>query len=63
MANVAIMPISHWVYNADEKTAGILGTTAQDFRAEFRLGRDDETIGTVDVGGVALAAIEKRLAL
>jgi hypothetical protein len=35
-----------------------IGPTAQDFHAAFGLGSDDETIGTVDADGVALAAIQ-----
>ena len=37
---------------------GILGRLAQDFKAAFDLGTSDKTIGTVDEGGVALAAIQ-----
>jgi trimeric autotransporter adhesin len=58
LAKVAAMPISRWVYTADEKKSWHLGPMAQDFRAAFGLGQDDKTIATVDVGGVALAAIQ-----
>jgi trimeric autotransporter adhesin len=58
LAKVAAMPISRWVYNADEKKSWHLGPMAQDFRAAFGLGQDDKTIATVDAGGVALAAIQ-----
>ena len=34
------------------------GPMAQDFHAPFGLGADDKAIGTVDEGGVALAAIQ-----
>jgi trimeric autotransporter adhesin len=58
LAKVAAMPISRWVYSADEKKSWHLGPMAQDFRAAFGLGQDDKTITTVDAGGVALAAIQ-----
>ncbi len=58
LAKVAAMPISRWVYSADEKKSWHLGPMAQDFRAAFGLGQDDKTIATVDAGGVALAAIQ-----
>jgi trimeric autotransporter adhesin len=58
LAKVAALPISRWVYNADEKKSWHLGPMAQDFRAAFGLGQDDKTIATVDAGGVALAAIQ-----
>jgi trimeric autotransporter adhesin len=58
LAKVAAMPISRWVYTADENKSWHLGPMAQDFRAAFGLGQDDKTIATVDAGGVALAAIQ-----
>ncbi len=58
LAKVAAMPISRWVYSADENKSWHLGPMAQDFRAAFGLGQDDKTIATVDAGGVALVAIQ-----
>jgi hypothetical protein len=54
---VADMPVTSWSYRAEPGVVHI-GPTAQDFHAAFGLGSDDETIGTVDADGVALAAIQ-----
>jgi hypothetical protein len=54
---VSDMPITSWSYRAEPGVIHI-GPTAQDFHAAFGLGSDDETIGTVDADGVALAAIQ-----
>jgi hypothetical protein len=54
---VADMPVTSWSYRAEPGVIHI-GPTAQDFHAAFGLGSDDETIGTVDADGVALAAIQ-----
>jgi hypothetical protein len=55
---VVSLPIQSWSYKAhpDDKH---IGPVAQDFHAAFGLnGADDTHIGTVDEGGVALAAIQ-----
>lgn len=55
---VAQLPLSSWVYKANPGVRH-LGPTAQDFHAAFTLGDvDGRTIATVDVDGVALAAIQ-----
>ncbi|TVR49621.1 MAG: hypothetical protein EA425_11780 [Puniceicoccaceae bacterium] len=58
LTKVAGMEIFEWSYR--EAAAGVrhLGPTAQDFHAAFGLGTDDRTIATVDLAGVALAAIQ-----
>jgi len=54
---VSDMPITSWSYKSEPGVIHI-GPTAQDFHAAFGLGSDDQTIGTVDADGVALAAIQ-----
>ena len=58
LAKVAALPISKWVYSADDKKDWHIGPMAQDFRKAFGLGQDDKTIATVDADGIALAAIQ-----
>lgn len=52
------VPIQTW--NAKGQDPGVkhLGPTAQDFSAAFALGDDDTRISTIDLDGVALAAIQ-----
>ena len=57
LARVASLPIARWNYKTDAATPHI-GPMAQDFYAAFNVGIDDKHIGTVDEGGVALAAIQ-----
>jgi trimeric autotransporter adhesin len=58
LAKVAAMPVQSWRYTNETDIVRHLGPTAQDFKAAFGLGTDDKSIGTVDEGGVALAAIQ-----
>ncbi|HJU56923.1 MAG TPA: tail fiber domain-containing protein [Pyrinomonadaceae bacterium] len=58
LARLAGFPIRTWSYKADRQSARHMGPTAQDFAAAFQLGRDDKSIATVDVDGVALASIQ-----
>lgn len=51
------MPIRTWAYKSDPGIRHI-GPTAQDFMSAFGLGNDDKAIGTVDEGGIALAAAQ-----
>jgi hypothetical protein len=55
---VARMPITSWSYKVEKPSIRHIGPTAQDFHAAFGLGYDDRHIGTIDEGGVALAAIK-----
>jgi hypothetical protein len=57
LKRVVAMPISSWVYKADNKTRHI-GPVAQDFKRLFGVGQDDKTISMVDADGVAFAAIQ-----
>jgi len=57
LAKVAALPITIWNYKSDPSSEH-LGPVAQDFHANFGLGRDCTSIATVDEGGVALAAIQ-----
>lgn len=53
------LPLQQWNYRWEEDAATPhLGPMAQDFKAAFYPGRDDRTITTLEVDGVALAAIQ-----
>lgn len=58
LMRVAALPIQRWHYKAEGDQITHLGPVAQDFYAAFGLGASDKAIGTVDEGGVALAAIQ-----
>lgn len=58
LAKVANLPISTWVYKADEAQATHLGPMAQDFAAAFGLGEDNLHIALGDMAGVSLAAVQ-----
>ncbi|PTA67208.1 tail fiber domain-containing protein [Deinococcus arcticus] len=55
---VAKLPITTWKYRGDTSGGRHLGPMAQDFKAAFNLGTEDTSIGVLDEGGVALAAIQ-----
>ena len=57
LERVAALPVMRWRYTNNPANVH-LGPVAQDFRAAFGLGQDDQTIATVDADGVALAAIQ-----
>jgi hypothetical protein len=53
------MPLSTWNFKGSDRSLRMMGPTAQDFRAAFRLGPDDEaTIASGNLDGVALAAVQ-----
>jgi hypothetical protein len=58
LTRVAQLPISSWRYNNENAGIRHVGPMAQDFKAAFGLGDSDKSIGFVDEGGVALAAIQ-----
>jgi Chaperone of endosialidase len=58
LEKVAALPVTTWNYKSEKASVRHLGPTAQDFSAAFHLGDSDKSIGTVDEGGVALAAIQ-----
>lgn len=56
---LARMPIQIWNYKEDSSDERHIGPTAQDFHATFGLnGNDNKYISSVDLQGVALAAIQ-----
>jgi hypothetical protein len=57
LEKVALLPITEWQFKRQGEVRH-LGPMAQDFRAAFALGRDEKHIATVDIEGVALAAIQ-----
>ncbi|MCX8089963.1 MAG: tail fiber domain-containing protein, partial [Verrucomicrobiae bacterium] len=58
LEKVLALPVRQWRYTNEAAGVKHLGPTAQDFRAAFGLGTDDQSIGTVDADGGALAAIQ-----
>jgi trimeric autotransporter adhesin len=58
LARVALLPITTWNYLSQEASIRHMGPMAQDFYAAFGLGEDDVSIATLDLDGVALAAIQ-----
>lgn len=57
LERVTALPITRWNYKDDPDVEHI-GPMAQDFKASFGVGADDTSITTIDVDGVALAAIQ-----
>ena len=55
---VDALTVQSWRYTNEMAGVKHIGPTAQDFHAAFGVGTDEKTIGTVDEGGVALAAIQ-----
>jgi len=53
------MQISTWNYKAQNETIRHAGPMAQDFHAAFGLGEDECHLSSVDVDGIALAAIKE----
>jgi Chaperone of endosialidase len=58
LEKIVALPVTTWNYKSENDAVKHLGPTAQDFQAAFHLGDSDKSIGTVDEGGVALAAIQ-----
>jgi hypothetical protein len=58
LANLVDIPILSWRYKDQETATRHMGPMAQDFHAAFGLGDDDKRLTTIDVDGVALAAIQ-----
>jgi hypothetical protein len=57
LKRVANIPITRWSYKGTETVANI-GPMAQDFWREFKLGDSDKSIASMNMSGVALAAIQ-----
>ena len=55
---LSLMPIERWQYTTEEGDVWHLGPTAQDFRAAFGLGVDEENIGLLDIAGVGLRGVQ-----
>jgi hypothetical protein len=52
------VPVTTWRYKSQDPSVRHMGPMAQDFSAAFGLGEDDLYLDTIDVDGVALAAIQ-----
>lgn len=55
---VRSLDVATWNYTTQDDSIRHMGPMAEDFHETFGVGDDDETIGTVDADGVALAAIQ-----
>ena len=58
LAQLSALPVYTWSAKGGDPSVRHIGPTAQDFYAAFGLGHDDTTISTIDLDGVALAAIQ-----
>ncbi len=58
LEKVAVMPLYSWRYISEVSGALHVGPTAQDFRTSFGLGDSERHITSIDIDGVALAAIQ-----
>jgi len=58
LQRLAKLPVRSWSYRAEGEGVRHVGPTAQDFRAAFGLGHSDVAIGTVDITGVSLLAVQ-----
>ena len=58
LISLASIPITTWNYKSQDPSIRHMGPVAQDFSAAFGLGESDKHINTIDVDGVALAAIQ-----
>ena len=58
LERVAALPVQSWSYRAESPSVRHLGPTAEDFYAAFGLGDGAEAIGTGDLGGVNLLAVQ-----
>jgi hypothetical protein len=57
LRQVGELPLAAWNYRSDPNQRRCIGPVAQDFHAAFGLG-DTVTINSIDMDGVALAAIQ-----
>ena len=58
LEKVAALSLSSWRFVTEPEGIRHLGPMAEEFRAAFGLGSDDNSISSVDAQGVALAAIQ-----
>ncbi|MFC1997049.1 tail fiber domain-containing protein [Chloroflexota bacterium] len=63
LENLSRIPVQTWNAKGTDPDVKHLGPTAQDFFTAFGLGNDDKHISTIDLDGVALAAIQGLYAL
>lgn len=58
LAKVAELPITSWRYDSQDPSIRHIGPMAQDFNKAFGVGEFENGITTIDIDGVALAAIQ-----
>lgn len=58
LERLVAMPITTWKYKIEPDGITHIGPMAQDFARSFGLGMTENSIGTVDADGVAMAAIQ-----
>ncbi len=59
LRKVAELPVTSWRYSSEDEDVRHIGPMAQDFMEAFGLGESEKHIGTVDIDGVALVAIQE----
>lgn len=63
LAQLSQVPIYSWSARGQDPAVIHMGPMAQDFYAAFGLGEDDKHLATIDLDGVALAAIQGLYAM
>jgi hypothetical protein len=58
LAHLRSLPLSTWRFQEDHQGGRHMGPVAEDFYAAFGLGSGPTSIGTTDLSGVALAAVQ-----
>lgn len=58
LATIADLEVSEWSYEGDPYGVRHVGPMAADFHEAFGLGKDEEHVAPLDVGGIALAALQ-----
>ncbi|HEU0299392.1 MAG TPA: tail fiber domain-containing protein [Longimicrobium sp.] len=58
LARIRDVPVNRWSYTGEEGGVRHLGPFAEDFRAAFGLGSDEQSIGLLDIDGVNFAAVK-----
>lgn len=60
LKKLCTLEISEWSYKDSNPTVRHIGPMSQDFFNQFRLGQDDQSISTVDISGVTIAAVQAQ---
>jgi hypothetical protein len=58
LEKITQLPITEWNFKQEDDSVRHIGPVAQDFQEAFGLGKDERHISSMDMSGVALAAIQ-----